>query len=250
MLTDNSTKYHFSDFTLVAYEKLLIQAKSYYPFLNYSSCLHSDHFVVWRHDLDMSIPSAYQLAKIEHQLGIKAQYFLLLHSEFYNLLEKSNTELIFKIIELGHSIQLHFDSSYYGIQNTDQLEKYLALEINFLQDLFHVNIDTFSFHNPSAFDLQCEALHYSGLINTYSTYFKREVAYCSDSNGYWRHQRLAEVLERHENKRLQVLTHPEWWQEKIYSPKEKVWKAIDDRAEQTREYYINLLKVNNRSNIE
>lgn len=246
----NDLKYNFSDFTLMEYEKLLIQARSNYPIRSYPEALVSESFLVWRHDLDMSIPSAFQLAQLEHRHGIQAHYFLLLHSEFYNLLEKSNTELIFKILDLGHRIQLHFDSSYYAVSNTTQLEDYLHRERSFLQDIFHTDIDTFSFHNPSSLDLQCEASHYSGMINTYSRYFKTQVAYCSDSNGYWRHLRLADVLASHTHKRLQVLTHPEWWQERIYSPKEKVWKSIDERAEATKNYYIQLLKNNGRENID
>lgn len=249
-MQNNSIKYNFTDFTLIAYEKLIKLAKAHYPIVDYKQALVSDHFVVWRHDLDMSIPAAYQLAQLEHRHGIQAHYFLLLHSEFYNLLEKSNTELIFKILELGHRIQLHFDSSYYQINSIFHLEKYLQKESSFLQNIFEQEIDTFSFHNPSSFDLQCENLHYSGLINTYSNYFKKQVDYCSDSNGYWRHKRLEEVLEMHTHKRLQVLTHPEWWHENVYSPKEKVWKSIDERAEATKKFYIDLLEKNGRENID
>lgn len=246
----NSLKYHFSDFTLIEYEKLLLQAKSGYPIVDYKSALDLGHFLVWRHDLDMSIPSAFQLAQLEHRHGIQAHYFLLLHSEFYNLLEKSNTDLIYRILELGHRIQLHFDSSFYNITSVSQLEKYLQLERSLLEHIFQTDIDTFSFHNPSSFDLQCESTHYSGLINTYSHYFKKEVDYCSDSNGYWRHKRLSEVLESQSNQKLQVLTHPEWWQERISSPKEKVWKSVAERAEATRNYYTQLLKTNGRENID
>ncbi|MBK9109361.1 MAG: hypothetical protein IPM92_13580 [Saprospiraceae bacterium] len=249
-MQNNSIKYNFTDFTLSAYEKLLKLVKSHYPIVDYKEAIGSDHFAVWRHDLDMSITSAYQLAQLEHKHGIKAHYFLLLHSEFYNLLEKSNTELVFKILDLGHHIQLHFDSSYYQINSVMQLEKCLQKESLFLQNIFGQEIDTFSFHNPSSFDLQCENSHFSGLINTYSEYFKTQVDYCSDSNGYWRHKRLEEVLESHKHKRIQVLTHPEWWQEKVYSPKEKVWNSIEARAEATKNYYNDLLKRNGRENID
>ena len=52
------------------------------------------------------------LAKIENELGVKATYFLKLHSEFYNLFEKSIFEKVLKIIEFGHNIGLHFEHHY------------------------------------------------------------------------------------------------------------------------------------------
>jgi hypothetical protein len=44
-------------------------------------------------------------------------------------------------------------------------------------------------------------------------YFRQEVGYCSDSNGYWRVRRLEDVLREAKDERLQVLTHAEWWPE-------------------------------------
>ena len=32
------------------------------------------------------------------------------------------------------------------------------------------------------------------MINTYAKYFKENVEYCSDSNGYWRYKRLEDFL--------------------------------------------------------
>lgn len=249
-MTEHSERYHFSDFTWLEYEKLLIAVQKKYPVTSYEDALRREHFAIWRHDLDMSIPSAYRLAVLEKQHGISGQYFILPHSEFYNLLEKRNTDYIHRIAELGHSIQLHFDSAYYQISSVDQLEQCLAIEKELIREVIGYEVTVFSFHNPSSFDLQCEALHYAGLINTYSSYFKTSVDYCSDSNGYWRHKRLADVLQEAKHPRLQVLTHPEWWQEHVMSPKERVWKSIDERAEYTRDYYCDLLERNGRSNID
>ena len=47
------------------------------------------------------------------------------------------------------------------------------------------------------------------MINAYAKYFKDNVEYCSDSNGYWRHQRLENFLNNKHDK-IQVLTHPVW----------------------------------------
>lgn len=246
----NKLTYHFDDFTLEEYQKLILLAKSKYTFTDYTNNNSNEPFVYWRHDVDMSMESAFELAKIEHNLGVRAHYFVLPHSEFYNLLEKSTSNLVLDILNLGHSIQLHFDAAYHEVASTESLEQKLKLESDFFNQVFGIEITAFSFHNPSQFDLSCEQKSYADLANTYSAYFKKEVSYISDSNGYWRHKRFKELLENENHQKLQVLTHPEWWQADVMSPKQKVWKHIDDRAQRTKDYYNKLLSDNGRENID
>jgi hypothetical protein len=246
----NREIYHFDDFTLEGYGELLGMALGVNDFVDYPNAKDFDRFVIWRHDVDMSPAAAVETALIENSLGIRAHYFFLPHSEFYNLLERENLERVRRIGDLGHSVQLHFDSGYYGVDSEERLERCLRLEADFLNEVLGVCIGAFSFHNPSAFDLGCGAEHYAGLVNTYSEFFKREVAYCSDSNGYWRHRRLRELLGPGAPPRLQVLTHPEWWQPEVMSPRQRVNRAIDLRAEATRRYYDQLLKDHGRKNID
>jgi hypothetical protein len=89
-----------------------------------------------------------------------------------------------------------------------------------------------------------------GMLNVYSSYFQKNVPYVSDSNGYWRFKRLKEVLTSATEPCLQVLTHPEWWQEKLMSPKEKVWRCIDGRAESTKALYLKNLAEAGRQVID
>jgi hypothetical protein len=79
--------------------------------------------------------------------------------------------------------------------------------------LFGIRPVAFSFHNPLAAHLDCDADVYGGLVNCYSKRFKQEVAYGSDSNGYWRFWRIFDVLYEKKDARLQVLTHPGWWKD-------------------------------------
>lgn len=246
----NKLTYHFDDFTLEEYEKLILLAKKKYSFTDYTKDHSNEPIVFWRHDVDMSMESALELAKIEFRQGVRAHYFILPHSEFYNLLEKRTSNLVFEILNLGHSIQLHFDAAYHSVDSIESLEKKLNLELEFFNQVFGIEISSFSFHNPSAFDLSCEQKSYAGLVNTYSDFFKNQVSYVSDSNGYWRHKRLKEILEGEIHPKLQVLTHPEWWQTEVMSPKQKVWKNIDERAQWTKDYYTKLLSNHGRENID
>ena len=246
----NAEKYFFSDFTHREYEELLQTAKRTWTFRTFDQFDRQERFILWRHDVDYSMHSALKLAQLEKEAGVVATYFILPHSEFYNLFEKEITNLVKEIIALGHEIGLHFDSHYYGVQDEAQLEKYLTQEKRWLQEVFEKEIKVFSFHNTSDFTMNCKKWEYAGLINTYADYFQTEVPYTSDSNGYWRFKRLKDVLNDDSQHSLQVLTHPEWWQEKVLSPFDKVKLAVQHRADNTLNYYVNHLSMHNRSNID
>lgn len=245
----NAEKYNFADFTLEEYRKILQQAKEQnYQFRFFTDFNKDEKFALWRHDLDFSVHSAKKMAQIEQEENIKSTYFIHLHNEFYNLLEAEVSNLIKDIIKMGHQIGLHFDTHYYNIQDARLLDEKIKLEANFLNNIFDTEIKVFSFHNTTPFTMNCKEEMYGGLINTYANYFQENVTYCSDSNGYWRFKRIIDVVKEN-NPRIQILTH-EWWQAEVMSPKQRIHRWINGRAEKTKNFYDNLLKNINRENID
>ena len=87
--------------------------------------------ILWRHDVDFSIHRASSLAKIENELGVKATYFLKLHSEFYNLFEKSIFEkvvlLFCKTENLKTLVGSHKHSSTTGNQSGVRFSVFLRI---------------------------------------------------------------------------------------------------------------------------
>lgn len=243
---DNATRYHFGDFVYEEYRKLLIMAKKNYVFRGYTDFQKNEKFVIWRHDIDFNPYYALPLAQMEADEGIKATYFLLLHSNLYNLLSIDNKQYIRQIINLGHTIGLHFDSSYYEISSEAELEHYLHFEKNILEKTFGQKIEAFSFHINTEFTMRCEAGQYAGMINTYSAYFKKEVGYCSDSYGYWKYRRLKDVLSEATDPCLHVLTHPEWWQEYPKSPKQRLQDCVHQQTTKMMQGDSEVLKARNR----
>lgn len=247
----NSKKYHFSDFTENHYRYLLQLAKKQYDFTSYHSIEKiTKHRIYWRHDVDFSLHRARSLAEIEAEEGVKATYFLLLHSEFYNLLEAEITQCVRDIIDLGHDIGLHFDPHYYNVTNTEQLEQWLIFEQTLLQKLFNVPVRVFSFHITNPWIMAQQQEQYAGIINTYSHHFQHHVRYCSDSNGYWRFDRLEDVLLQTSERDLQVLTHPSLWQTEPMAPRRRIVRAIEGRANKTLQWYDNILAAYGRENID
>ena len=101
-------------------------------------------------------------------------------------------------MDYGHDIGLHFDPSL--IVDTMNLEESLSWEKSILEKQFSVKISAFSFHNPTEEHLKIVTHAISGMINTYSKFFKDDVDYCSDSNGYWRYQSIYDCLKNSRKK--------------------------------------------------
>lgn len=226
--------FNIEDFTEAHYTECIKKAMENYEFLSYEDFVLRKQGLVWRHDIDMSLHRAIKLAQIEAGLGLKATYFIHMQSEFYSILEKECNEILNQIVELGHDLAIHFDPNFYGnekIRSSNDLSDYLLFEKGLLKKLTGYEAKVFSFHNPDIGEwLKFTDDTYGGLINTYSTFFKENVAYCSDSNGYWRFKRLYDFLNQG-HRRIQVLTHPVWWTPEAMMPRERIVRAINGRAQ-------------------
>jgi hypothetical protein len=238
---NNREKYHFDDFTLDNYRHLIQLAKG----KGFQFILHKDDFVperkdiIWRHDVEFEPDIALKMANIEHDEGVQASYFFQLHSPYYNILDNHYREVIRAIKKLGHLIGLHFDSAYWGITSEDQLNFYIRIDKEYLEKNSSIEIDTFSFHNTTPFTQSCLQNCYGGLINVYSAFFKEHFKYCSDSLGYWRFDRLEDVLNDDKIQHLQVLTHDGNWNEGVLSPRKRFSKVMHDHAERLVQGQIN-----------
>lgn len=248
--TPNSTRYHFCDFTHAAYERLLALAARQYRFRLYHDFEPHETFVLWRHDLDFGIEDALPLARMEADAGVRCTYFVNMRSEFYNAFEARSLRAIAAIAGLGHAIGLHFDFGLAGVSDAAGLERCLRREAAILADEYGLPVQAFSFHNPTEAALAFDAPAYAGLVNTYAAGFRRDVAYCSDSNGHWRFDRLEDVLSRPATRPLQVLTHPTWWTPEVMSPHEKVQRTVGGAASALLAGYEALLARHGRKDID
>ncbi len=246
----NSLKYFFADFTHENYRKLLKIAKQNDLFCDFTNYSPKENFIIWRHDIDFSVHSAFKLAAIEREENVVSTYYIHLHNEFYNPLEKEIADKLLSIKQMGHKLGLHFDTHFYDITNTNELRDSLSFEKNILEKTFDTEIHSFSFHNTNDFVLSFNEELYEGMINVYSRYFREEVPYCSDSNGYWRYERLEDILVSAKYKNLQVLTHPAWWQDSVMSPRERIQRCVKGRADNVMKRYDELLSSQDRENID
>ncbi len=244
---------NFCDFTFKNYKKNLLATKDKYKIVDFNIFKKTNwqsNFAILRHDIDISINNALKLAKLEYNCGVRSTYTVLLTGSFYNPFEKKNAEIIKEIKNLGHEIGLHFDTSIYNINSKADLREALKREIKLLNGLLSLknyNIKMFSFHNTNKFTMSCEDISYCGLINAYAKIIKENVQYTSDSNGYWIHRSWKDLLLQ-DYKHIQILTHPEWWNQSQKSPAELVCHEINDKSSQIWKNYYTILKKGKRFN--
>lgn len=237
----NREKYRFDDFTLDNYRRLIRLAKE----KGFQFILHKNEFVperkdiIWRHDVEFEPDIALKMAIIENEEDVVASYFFQLHSPLYNLLNKHYSEVLNNVKALGHLVGLHFDCHYWGISDEKELDEYITLDRTYFERVFGFGIDTFSFHNTTPFTQRCVDYKYGGLINVYSSVFKEQYQYCGDSLGYWRFDRLEDVLKDDSVQHLQVLTHDANWSDEVLSPRKRFVRAVNEHATRLVERHVN-----------
>lgn len=139
-----------------------------------------------RHDVDLSLEAALELAELEAELGVAATYFLMTRSEFYNLSSPSGEAALARLRELGHRVGLH--PVWPRVDHDERFDRVLA------------------WHNPEP-EYMREPV--DGLVNAMQAPYAD--VYRSDSNQRWRQGCPHEELAAGAFERLQLLTHPEIW---------------------------------------
>jgi hypothetical protein len=139
-----------------------------------------------RHDVDLSLDAAVQMAEVEAEAGAAATYFLMTRSEFYNLYSPSGQAAVERLRALGHRVGLH--AVWPQVDRDERVDPVLA------------------WHNP---DPEYMREPVDGLVNVMEAPWAD--VYRSDSNQHWRQGCPHEELRSGAFDRLQLLTHPEIW---------------------------------------
>ena len=241
---------HEQDFTEAAYRTLVRAARDRYTFLSFADAASAEAGVLWRHDIDVSVHRALALATIEREEGVRATYFVHLHSRFYNALEDAIVERLRAIVVLGHEVGLHFDP-HFSPAMEPSIDAAIAAEAAVVERLCGAPVTAFSFHDPGAHGAAVnDADRIAGLVNSYGRSLRDRFGYGSDSNGYWRHAPLVDLVTSGRHLRLQVLTHPEWWVPEPMPPRARIARAIDGRAACQAATYDAALAAVGRENLQ
>jgi hypothetical protein len=175
-------------FDLDHYRELLAGAQlGGYSFADFSRTPEPGDLIL-RHDVDLSLEAAVELAELEGDAGVRATYFLMTESVFYNLASPAGAATIATLRSLGHGVGLH--AVYPRVELDERFDPVVA------------------WHNP---DPEYMSAPIPGAVNAMEPRFFSPEHYRSDSNQSWRSGCPHEVLAAGELDWLQLLTHPEIW---------------------------------------
>jgi hypothetical protein len=173
-------------FDLGHYRELLNAAKSGgYRFAFFDSEPQAGDLLL-RHDVDLSLEAAVEMAEVEAEAGAAATYFLMTQSIFYNLASPVGSRTLNRLRELGHRVGLH--AVWPRIDLDERFDPVLA------------------WHNPEP-EFMREPV--DGAANVMEPRFSAN--YRSDSNQNWRHGCPHDALAAGDLPWLQLLVHPEIW---------------------------------------
>jgi hypothetical protein len=161
-----------------------------------------------RHDVDLSLEAALEMAELEHDLGVRATYFLMTESVFYNLLSPVGVHAQQQLRRWGHAVGLH--AVHPRLELDDRFDPVIA------------------WHNP---DPEYMSDPVPDVVNVMEhPYFDPE-RYRSDSNHRWRSGCPHEQLAAGEFEWLQLLVHPEIWVYDGSTMRETMLSMLDARRE-------------------
>ena len=166
-----------------------------------------------RHDVDLSLEAALELARVEHELGVRATYFLMTESAFYNLDSHVGRETLAQLRQWGHAVGLH--AVHPRAELDDRFDNVIA------------------WHNP---DPGYMSEPVAGAVNVMESPFFTQGLYRSDSNRHWREGCPHDDLAAGAFEWLQLLIHPEIWVYEGATMRETMESMLDAKRRESLDH--------------
>lgn len=171
-----------------------------------------DKFILWRHDVDVDLPAAKTVARLEADAEVHSTYFLMTRGMFYNLFSRDGRRTVEEIVGLGHRLGLHccLDAQRAAQLAPETVEQEVRRDFALLDAFFGEGIfqRAVSFHNPPNSVLRKT---FRWFLSTYEERFFGDIKYLSDSNASWREGPLENWLHGSSTSRFSILLHPVVW---------------------------------------
>jgi hypothetical protein len=222
-----SNKRSKCSFNLKHYEESLKLAKrkgySFSTLCDFDANKKNKFLVLLRHDLDNpQVHKALDFAQIESKLGIKATYFVRVHSDGYNPFGFKTYSILRQILALGHEIGLHYEHLDFCAITNENPAKIIAKEKSLLELIFDIRIKGIaghiSFTDVHNWDFWKEHDYkkFGFDYDAYEDKFMDGALYIDDSLGKWKEGKcICQYIER-KVPRLYILTHPFYWYHKAF----------------------------------
>jgi hypothetical protein len=165
-------------------------------------------YIALRHDIDFAPNHSLEMAQLEHDVGIKSTFFVLVDGQFYDPLETEIIRQIRAIHSLGHEIGLHFAVS----SSVDvDIAKEVAFRLKILSAIADTTVRSYSQHDPvnAGFVRVSLPPDHHECVDVSQVIREHELLYVSDSAMMWRRHTFHSALDEQRN--LCLLAHPHSW---------------------------------------
>jgi len=216
-------------YTFDAYRDVLTGlAERGYDFVGFDGDV-GDGEVLLRHDVDLSLDRALEMARVEAGLGVRSTYYVLVTAPVYDVISPHGRHVLRQIADLGHDVGLHFNAHgrWTCAPADDVLAHHVDNERGVLERWVNGIVEPFSFHRPPDWAL---GRRFDGLTHTYQPRYFSDVAYVSDSNQKWR---TDPPFPDGPPEAMQILVHPGLW-----GPEDRSLDAVFERTK--REAYADV----------
>ncbi len=187
-------------FRLNELRRFLIYCRDNFPVLPLRA-INDQPALFLRHDIDLDLEPALQLARFESECGVSSTFFVQLTALTYNALTEENRARIREIHRLGFEIGLHFDCA---VHRDDRAEVAMMREAEMLADIVGEPIRSVSLHAPS---VTGKYPLFQQMLNAYDPAIFGPGIYLSDSCMRFRHDPWA-FVEQARHRVVQLLLHP------------------------------------------
>lgn len=161
---------------------------------------------ILRHDVDLSLECALEMARLEAEIGVRSSYFILPHNDFYNPFSPGGRRMVSAIVGLGHEVGLHWDSSLYP-KESQRLRVAFQADLERLAEIAGRTVVSASQHVP--IDTPLADVSDMVEVEAYSSRLAARYVYVSDSAMRWRQHTPLSLAAT--GKDMHFLAHPIWW---------------------------------------
>ncbi len=186
-----------------------------------------------RHDVDMSLARARDLALLDRDWGVHATYHVMWKSPFYSPTTPSHQAEIREIASAGHEVGLHFVTPSPDAAPAVS-DRAINDECAELEQVLGTAVRSISFHLPPPAMIG-GPLVVCGRVNAYAATFLGW--YLSDSRARWREGDPRESLKNPRGDVLQLLVHPIWWGAASERPEDRLGAFVAAHAREVARPY-------------
>lgn len=182
--------------------------------------------IILRHDVDLSLVKALEMAELEAKRDIQATFFVRVHARDFNPFSRENYAALRRLMDLDCEIALQHEAGVFPVPD-EEASGLFERELGYLESAIGRKVVGATVHMPkraiSLFDP--ETIVRCGVqYDASGREFNEDTKFVSDSNQIWKESCLCQMLGGHE--RLYVNIHPVWW------------FPLDATAEEIRRYLV------------